>query len=102
MITLGAVPEELTVLIPKQGIFTAALVNDDGSWPAGAEITLRFGDDTDDVTWPAVITGAEAEWARTPTECAAVLALPRAWAALLYSVDGAEPVLWAKGRVRGV
>ena len=87
MITLGTQPEDLTVLIPKQGAFTAALVNDGGPWPAGAAIELRFGDDTTSVTWAATITGAEAEWARTAAECAAVLALPRAWAALLYRVN---------------
>lgn len=102
MITLGAQPEQITVLIPRTGRFATALVNDEGDWPAGDTIELRFdGDGGAPITWSATINGPEARWDRTAADCAAVLALHRATAVLIYNAAGVE-VLWGRGKTTGV
>lgn len=61
--TLGIVPDDLTVNLHADAPFASTLANDDGDWPAGTVVELRFlgnGGTVAPATWTAVLTGPSA------------------------------------------
>jgi hypothetical protein len=107
MITLGLSPEEMTVVVPVDADFVAAIdAADDTPWPDGVEIRLCFSptprDETPAFTWPATIDGAIASWAVDKVDCLAVADARALFARLLYVEEDGTELLWAKGAVRVV
>jgi hypothetical protein len=94
-ITLGTVPENLTVVLTKDADFFTTLQNADGNWSVTAEIKLIFstGDE-----WDATISGEEATFNVDSTTVNTLLEARPIWVKLFY-IDGTTEICWAKGEV---
>lgn len=95
-ITLGTVPENLTVVLTKDADFFTTLENADGDWSVTAEIKLIFSTETE---WSATISGDEATFNENYTEVNTVLAAKPLWVKLFY-IDGTTEICWAMGEVQ--
>lgn len=94
-ITLGSVPENLSVVLSKDADFFTTLENADGAWSVTAQIKLVFSNGT---TWTATIAGINATFNVDYVQVNAVITAKPTWVKLFY-VDGTTEICWAIGRV---
>lgn len=95
-ITLGTVPENLTVVLTKDADFFTTLENADGNWPSGATIQLIFEDGT---IWDSVISGENATFSIDATEVNLIIDLKPRTVKLFYK-EGTTEICWALGGVQ--
>lgn len=96
--TLGASPENLSVILTQGADFNTTLHNSDGNWSPTATIELRFGVDPENpiTTWSAVITDDDAVFAVDKAVVDVLLAETDKSVRLWY-IDGTTDLCWAKG-----
>jgi hypothetical protein len=103
--TLGYAPISFGVLLPRHGSFVAKLTNEDGDWAPGTTIVLNFyadATDPDDApthSWPATITGADADWNVPAADVADVILEAPQEARLIHTIPPAEPLVWGIGEL---
>lgn len=94
-ITLGNEPEQLRVVLVRDGDFVSTLTNADGNWSPTAVIDLRIGDL---VVWPATIVGDVAAFDVDKVAVNQVLDDQVSKVSLFYT-DGTADLCWARGTV---
>lgn len=97
-LTLGGLPEPLTVNLTAGGDFVCGIDSLDGDWPDGATVELLFADGT---SWPATVSGASLDWDVDSSAVDEVLASIKPGTEsvrLVYREDGTD-LVWARGVV---
>lgn len=95
-ITLGSVPENLTVVLTKDADFFTTLQNADGDWPIGAQVQLIFQDGT---VWEAGISGPDAVFSIDSSQVNLIIDLKPRFVKLFYR-EGLTEICWALGGVQ--
>lgn len=94
-IVLGAVPENLEVVLVRNADFFTTLITEDSTpWPVGVEIKLIL----DDNTFTATIVGAEASFGIDSVQVNTLIDARTRFAKLMY-IDGPAEICWAIGEV---
>lgn len=97
--TLGATPQPMSVVLPRDADFVASMTSTTGVWPGTGE-TLKLFDaaGVQVASWVAVIAGATASWNIAAATVAGVIAVnPRT--ARLHHAEGGNDLVWAAGSV---
>lgn len=97
--TLGAAPQPMSVVLPRDADFVASMTSTTGVWPGTGE-TLKMFDaaGTQVASWAAVIAGATASWTVDTLVVVAVIAAGARTARLHHFEDGND-LAWAAGGV---
>lgn len=96
-ITLGQAQLPFTVLLAEGADFVATITYDDGDYPGGLSVDLKF-DDPDDTVWPATIVGDTLTWDVDKAEVATLISGDPKRAIVTWT-DGALDLIWMRGRV---
>lgn len=93
-VTLGAVPQQMTLALVEGGDFVCTLVSGDGDWPATAQVAIDVGGQT----WAGTLAGADARFDVDKALVATVIAAKPRRFTLRY-VDGTTDLTWGVGPV---
>jgi hypothetical protein len=99
-VNLGFVPVPITVSLPVDGDFVAAL-QASSNWPAGSGVSLKFMG-TGTTTWTATVATNRAQWDKTAAQVASVLATDQRSVELLYTESDGSVLVWGRGSVNVV